>query len=148
MTEQPYPDRVHGIWRWYRDKIAETLPSGPDDLRCAAELAVRLTLAHIQTRQPVETEAVPNRELTVTSAITALAEVGEFHTSVILGRSRRPDIAAFRSAVLDALRQHFGMTYAELGKIFDDRDHSTIINACRKADPQLVATLIDKLEQA
>ena len=47
--------------------------------------------------------------------------------------------------MIAAIRLHHKLSLTETAEHFAGRDHSTIRNSCTKADPDLVAQLIDVL---
>jgi chromosomal replication initiator protein len=57
------------------------------------------------------------------------------------GKSRRQAIAEARSLAMFLTRRLTGVSYAEIGRYFGNRDHTTVLHACRK-----VARIIDRDE--
>lgn len=50
-------------------------------------------------------------------------------TSSILGRSRTPSVAAARAHAMYICREFGGMTFVQIGEVFNRR-HTTVIKAC------------------
>jgi chromosomal replication initiator protein len=49
------------------------------------------------------------------------------------GKSREQTIARARCLAMYLCRQHTDLTFAQIGRLFGRRDHSTVLHACRKA---------------
>ena len=66
------------------------------------------------------------------------------------GKSRQKSVSAARSLAMHLARTLTGASYAEIGRYFGDRDHTTVMHACRKtvaaaADDPQVQRLVDEL---
>jgi chromosomal replication initiator protein len=55
-----------------------------------------------------------------------------FSISQLKGKSRRKTIAEARGLAMHLLRQLTGASYAEIGRYFGGRDHTTVLHACQK----------------
>lgn len=69
----------------------------------------------------------------------------------VLGGKRRPDLVLARQVSMYVCRQKLGLSYAELGRAFGGKDHSTVIYAIKKIKKLLVSDktlqqLVTKLE--
>ena len=62
--------------------------------------------------------------------VDIIAQAHAVTRSDVLGRGRTKQVAAARHALMRALREQ-GMSYPEVGWLLD-RDHTTVIAACRK----------------
>ena len=67
------------------------------------------------------------------------AVAGEFRLTVaqLASRSRKRQIALARQVAMYLLRDLVDLPYAEIGRIFGGRDHSTVIHAIRKIEQLL-----------
>jgi chromosomal replication initiator protein len=57
-------------------------------------------------------------------------------TSDLRGKSRRQAVADARALAMYLVRGRTGASYAEVGRHFGNRDHTTVLHACRKLSAQ------------
>ena len=72
-------------------------------------------------------------------AVRLVAQVAHVDESVILN-SRRPEIVSWRRATMVAFRRA-GYSFPQIGAAFR-RDHTTVMDACRRANKDLVRIVI------
>lgn len=87
----------------------------------------------------------PNAQLAV-HAIQAAAEACGVTADQIAGETRHKNIAYARHIAMHLCRVHYGITLAETGELIGNRDHSTVIHACKRiarlsADPKFTDAL-------
>jgi chromosomal replication initiator protein len=56
--------------------------------------------------------------------------------SDLRGKSRRQAVADARALAMYLVRGRTGASYAEVGRHFGNRDHTTVLHACRKLSAQ------------
>jgi chromosomal replication initiator protein len=84
--------------------------------------------------------------------IEKTAYVFNIHVEDIMHGKRHPNIVIARQVAMYICRSHLKFSYAELGKFFGDKDHSTVLYAVNKIKKLLVNnknmhTIITNLEQ-
>jgi chromosomal replication initiator protein len=91
---------------------------------------------------------------TVCDRVTSLvAREAGFTSSQLKGKSRQQAVADARSLAMYLARRRTGASYAQIGRQFGDRDHTTVLYACRKvlaaaqADDLLLKTADDLASQ-
>ena len=91
-----------------------------------------------------------------TMAETLLVEASEatgLPISRIQGGERSRKIATVRFAIFWVMREYSGLSLPQIGRALGDRDHTTVMHACRRAktlratDPEFLA-LCDRLAEA
>ena len=87
-------------------------------------------------REPLDGTPIPPQPRRYGKQI--IAEVAKQHrvaVADILGQSRKAYIVAARREAMQRIRNELGYSYPQIGRIFD-RDHSSIIWACRGGRPE------------
>ena len=85
--------------------------------------------------------AYPLREPQAADVITAMASRSGFSVKDLVGKSRRRPLVGYRQVAMAACRLVTSCSYPTIGRAFGDRDHTTVISACKRvaADPHLAA---------
>ncbi len=78
-----------------------------------------------------------NRSITPEKIIEIIAKYYKLSKSEIQGKSRKKEIVLARHISMWMIRNITNLTYKEIGKIFKDRDHSTVMSSIEKIDYQL-----------
>lgn len=61
------------------------------------------------------------------------SQLSKISVARIVGPERGADIVWVRDAAIWVVREHFGLSLPQIGKLFH-RDHTTILEACRRAE--------------
>ena len=84
----------------------------------------------------------PDPAVLVPQIAAAVARHFGVTTGQLKGKSREQNVANARGLAMYLCREHTDLTFAQIGRLFGRRDHSTVLHACRKAaalaqrDPQ------------
>ena len=76
----------------------------------------------------------PSVKTVFRQAVAAVARQFEIPVSELKGKSRQQAIAEARSVAMCLCRRLTGASYAEIGRHFAGRDHTTVLHACRKVE--------------
>ena len=87
--------------------------------------------------QMFSTISKENRSVTPEKIIEIIAKYYKLSKSEIQGKSRKKEIVLARHISMWMIRNITNLTYKEIGKIFKDRDHSTVMASIEKIDYQL-----------
>jgi len=92
----------------------------------------------------------PEAKAVVRQLTGAVARHFDLSLSELKGKSRQQKIAEARGLAMYLARDLTDLTLAEIGKLFGNRDHSTVLHACRKiaqsaASDTATARLIEEL---
>ena len=87
--------------------------------------------------QMFSTISKENRSITPEKIIDIIAKYYKLSKSEIQGKSRRQEIVLARHISMWMIRNITNLTYKEIGKLFKDRDHSTVMSSIEKIDYQL-----------
>ncbi len=66
------------------------------------------------------------------NAIEALGQSYGFSLSDMIGRCRVPGLVYARHAAMANIRQDFGLSYPEIGRLFGGRDHTTVFDGIQR----------------
>ncbi|MCL2640107.1 MAG: chromosomal replication initiator protein DnaA, partial [Phycisphaerales bacterium] len=69
--------------------------------------------------------------------ISAVAKHFSLPTSSLLGSGREKTVSLARSICMYLARQHTGMSFPEIGRAMGNKNHSTVIAACRRVEAQM-----------
>lgn len=111
------------------------------------------------TNQPLSAEqieklALPeNEEPDWRILIGKVAGKLQIRPAEIFGQSRKKNIAQARQVAMYLCRQRLGLAYAEIGRLFGGRDHSTVIHAINKVQQlrstdKILHNLLTELEES
>jgi chromosomal replication initiator protein len=64
----------------------------------------------------------------------AVSKQFQVPVSELKGSSRQQAIAEARAVAMTLCRRLTNASYAEIGRYFSDRDHTTVLHACRKIE--------------
>jgi chromosomal replication initiator protein len=117
--------------------LADQFPSGPRELR---GLLSRVVQAAVRRKCPVNVPlaqtllgAEPQAQ---TSHVADIAKevARQFGVSLraLRSQSRNSESLVPRQAAMYLARDLIGTSYAEIGRYFDDRSHSTVVHACQR----------------
>jgi len=95
-----------------------------------------------QCGRRITSTTVPNDQMA--ELIDAAAELFNVPAVELLGRNQRQRACLVRYVCMAALRERHGVSYLEIGDLFD-RDHTTALYGVRKAPPEMVAALLAAL---
>jgi chromosomal replication initiator protein len=98
----------------------------------AANIDVQLVDQLVRHHQP-ETKG------TLRQVSSAVAKHFQLSMNDLKGESRQQGVVRARSLAMYLCREITGASYAEVGKFFGGRDHTTVLHACRKIDGQLAS---------
>jgi chromosomal replication initiator protein len=74
---------------------------------------------------------------TLRQIAAAVARHFQLPLSELKGKSRQQHIAEARGAAMHLCRELLGSSYAQIGRFFGGRDHTTVLHACRKVRRRL-----------
>lgn len=84
-------------------------------------------------------DIIQNKEnITPTSIIEHVAKYYKLTKKDLLGNSRKQEIVLARDIAIFIIRTHLDLTFQNIGKIFGNRDHSTIINSIKKIEKETI----------
>ena len=81
--------------------------------------------------------SVDPSELTPSRIISVVANYYKIHKKDIVGKSRRKEYVAPRHIAIYLVRTITNMNYKEIGQVFGNRDHSSIISAVKSIDKNM-----------
>lgn len=84
-------------------------------------------------------------ELTPSRIISKVASYYKINKSDIVGKSRNKEIIIARHMAIWFVRKILGLPYKEIGKLFGNRDHSTVISAIKVIDKKMMMNNVVKL---
>ena len=89
---------------------------------------------------------------TVQHILTVTAELYSCSVGQITGPSRSKPLVAARHIAMYLIRNSTDLSYPKIGRVFSDRDHSTVIHAVRKVEQDMTENkdtcdTIEKLQQ-
>lgn len=70
--------------------------------------------------------------------IVNVAESMKLKIEEIMGNGRKPDVVLARQVSMYLCRQKLGLSYPEIGKLFNGKDHSTVMHAIKKVKKLLI----------
>ncbi|TVR03662.1 MAG: chromosomal replication initiator protein DnaA [Deltaproteobacteria bacterium] len=79
------------------------------------------------------------RTLTPEAILRCTAEIFGITPRDITGRRRTARVAVPRKVAMFLARKHTHISYPELGRFFGNRDHTTVLSACRSIDEKLAS---------
>ena len=75
--------------------------------------------------------------LTIEAIIRATAAFRQLDPAEIIGRSRTRPAAATRHLAIFLASRHSNLSLAQIGRSFDNRDHTTVMHSIRRMQQQL-----------
>lgn len=84
-------------------------------------------------------------ELTPSRIINKVASYYKINKSDIVGKSRNKEIIIARHMAIWFIRKILNLPYKEIGKLFGNRDHSTVISAIKVIDKKMMMNNVVKL---
>jgi chromosomal replication initiator protein len=132
------------------DRLAGSSDESTDHYLSAAkirELVLRLAADQELGPQP---EPAKQHKALCRRVTTLVAKHFALPVSELRGKSRRQAIADARGLAMYLVRRLTAMSYADVGRLFGNRDHTTVLHACRKIESQLtpgsqMRTVVDEL---
>jgi chromosomal replication initiator protein len=132
------------------DRVARASDDSTDHYLSAGkirELVLQLAASHELGPQ---LKGVQQHKVLSRRAVTLVAKHFSLPVSEIRGKTRRQAVADARGVAMYLIRRLTAISYAEVGRMFGNRDHTTVLHACRKVETQLssdndVRTLVDEL---
>jgi chromosomal replication initiator protein len=77
------------------------------------------------------------RKATLEDTIEAVSRYYSIAPQELIGASRVREILVPRQIAMFLAKKYLGTSYVKLGEIFSGRDHTTVMNACRKIEREL-----------
>lgn len=90
-------------------------------------------ITRVAARRAID-EHLSQHKPKLTSIAAAVARRYRLTVADLTGRSRRAALVQARGLAMLAARQLYGMSLTEIGRYFGGRDHTTVLNACRKCE--------------
>ena len=82
---------------------------------------------------------IPDAKIVFRKATSAVAKHLHLTVGQLRGKSRQQAIAEARCLAMSLCRRLTAASYAEIGRHFGNRDHTTVLHACRKAQRMMAA---------
>ncbi|HEY2412944.1 MAG TPA: helix-turn-helix domain-containing protein [Pirellulaceae bacterium] len=132
------------------DRVARANDDSTDHYLSAGkvrELVLQLAASHELGPQE---QGAQQHKAVCRRAVSLVAKHFALPVSDIRGKSRRQAIADARGVAMYLIRRLTALSYAEVGRLFSNRDHTTVLHACRKVEAQMssdtdIRTLVDEL---
>jgi len=106
----------------------------PADRALAVEVLDRLYPLQHDGSDPVARGVV-----TVAAIQSLVAQAYALSTEELLGEDRSARVVWPRQLAMFLAREHTGATFPALGRAFGGRNHTTVMNACRRAADRIAA---------
>lgn len=120
---------------------ATELATATTDLRVAEGLLIRVIAQAAITNSPITTDLVASildclgvkpAVITIQGIIQATAEVFGFTSELLCSASRERPLVVARQTAMYLCRELTSFSFPAIGRKFGDRDHTTVISACKK----------------
>ena len=98
------------------------------------QLVLQLAAGNNLGPQPV---AAKSHKMLCRRVISLVAKHSALSVSELRGKSRRQAVADARGLTMYLIRRLASISYADVGRLFGNRDHTTVLHACRKVETQL-----------
>ncbi len=130
-------------------ELAQIIASKVDSARklegIVTKLKSNLELRHRQLNQALVLEVLSsenqqerlNRHLQPQEVLSAVANHYSIKQSIIKGQKRQKEIIHARHVAMFLLKSELNLSYSEIGKIFSNRDHTSVLHAVQKINEQL-----------
>jgi chromosomal replication initiation ATPase DnaA len=104
------------------------------------QLSQMMGQPYARVARPVRSRRAPEVPApAVLDVVELVAEVFGVGVPGIFSPSRRADLAWPRHVSMFLARQHTALSLAQIGQAFGDRDHTTVMHACRKVEDKAAA---------
>lgn len=97
-----------------------------------------ITLKHIKEHLKHLFDDESNRKITPNEILTKVSDIYNVSVEDIISKSRQNKIVTPRFTAMYLIRKLTDLTTTDIGKLFGDRDHSTVVNAINKVEEDLV----------
>jgi len=132
------------------DRLARPKDDTIDPYLSAAkirELVLRLAANNELGPQP---ETAKQYKILCRRVMLLVAKHFDLSVTELRSQSRRQAVADARGLAMYLVRRLTAMSYADIGKLFGKRDHTTVLHACRKIESQMadenpMRALVDEL---
>lgn len=130
-------------------ELAQIIASKVDSARklegIITKLKSNLELRHRQLNQELVLEVLSsenqqersNRHLQPQEVLSAVANHYSIKQTIIKGQKRQKEIIHARHMAMFLLKSELDLSYSEIGKIFSNRDHTSVLHAVQKINDQL-----------
>ena len=130
-------------------ELAQIIASKVDSARklegIVTKLKSNLELRHRQLNQALVLEVLSsenqqerlNRHLQPQEVLSAVANHYSIKQTIIKGQKRQKEIIHARHVAMFLLKSELNLSYSEIGKIFSNRDHTSVLHAVQKINEQL-----------
>ncbi len=130
-------------------ELAQIIASKVDSARklegIVTKLKSNLELRHRQLNQELVLEVLSSenqqerlsRHLQPQEVLSAVANHYSIKQSIIKGQKRQKEIIHARHVAMFLLKSELSLSYSEIGKIFSNRDHTSVLHAVQKINEQL-----------
>lgn len=103
-------------------------------VKSIAEIMCKLSKDPHAEEVPVGFDPVPKRAATFQDALEAVSHYYSVSVQDMLGQSRVRQILIPRQVAMYLGKRHLGISFVGLGEIFENRDHTTVMNAVKKIE--------------
>jgi chromosomal replication initiator protein len=113
-------------------------------IKSIAEIMRKLNKDPHQEQEFVGFDVAPKRQASFQDLMEAVSRYYSVSVQDMLGNSRVREILVPRQIVMHLAKKYLRITYVRIGEIFGGKDHTTVINSCKKIeehlqnDPQLL----------
>jgi chromosomal replication initiator protein len=119
------------------DRVARVGDQATDDYLSAAKVRQLVMRLATSVDVGVQPDPVKQNKTLCRRVTTLVAKHCALAVSDLRGKSRRQAVADGRGLAMYLVRRLTSISYAEIGQLFGDRDHTTVLHACRKVEAQL-----------
>ncbi len=106
-------------------------------VRSIAEIMRKLNKDPHEEEEVVGFEPTAKRAPTFQEVLEAVSRYYSVSVQDMIGASRVTEILVPRQIVMYLGKKHLRISYVRLGELFSNRDHTTVMNACKKIDMKM-----------
>lgn len=113
-------------------------------VKSIAEIMRKLSKDPHEEEESIGFLITPQKNATFQEVMEAVSRYYSVSVQDMVGQSRVSEILLPRQIAMHLLKKYLRMSYVRIGEVFEDRDHTTVMNAARKIesrmqnDPQLM----------
>lgn len=127
LISQVNVQNVRSLEGWIKTLVARSMTEKRDP-----DGGIKITLEFAQQILKIKSSHVPKKEVTYKRILNAVCLYYHIKEEEVLGKKRTKDIALARNMSIYYIRELLGLTYKDIASIFNRKDHTTIINSCKR----------------
>ncbi|MBI4128586.1 MAG: chromosomal replication initiator protein DnaA, partial [Parcubacteria group bacterium] len=123
--------------------IAETIKDNVRELEGALTSIIAQSkikgrpLSLAESRETLKKNARPYKNISVAQVVKIIADFYSLDERVLFEKTRRKEIVRPRQIAMFIMRRELDFSFPSIGQKFGQRDHTTVIYACRKIDSEM-----------